>query len=203
MFFKSDSEKTGSSDAPKATQPQMQPPAAPAAAPMSSQPRPTVGSVSTIGEGIKIKGEFKGEGELRVDGIVDGKVDCHTVVVGENGTLKGDVAAKVIVVSGKFDGKADAERVTLTRQADVQGDITVSESIEIETGARFEGNCRKVKAEGAPAAAQPAAKAQPASTPPAAPAGKPAADKPAAGKDTAGKDAAGKDKDDAKKAASA
>lgn len=187
MFFKSDTGKSESGDAPKPAQPGMQPPPASAATPMSPQPRPSVGSVSTIGDGIAIKGEFKGEGELRVDGVVDGKVECHTVVVGENGTLKGDVVAKNIVISGAFNGKADAERVTLTRQADVHGDITVSESIEIETGARFEGNCRKVKT----AAAAPA-KPAPAAAPSAPPAGKSVGDASsgAPGKDSEPKKAA-------------
>ncbi len=176
MFFKSENDKSQPASAAKPGQPQMQPPPAPStprapSAAAANAPRPSVGSVSTIGDGISIKGDFKGEGELRVEGLVDGKVDCHTVVVGEHGTLKGTVKAKTVVVSGTFDGNAEADRVTLTRSADVQGEITVTESIEIETGARFEGNCRKVKAAGSPASAAPAA-SKPAGSPPALPGAK-------------------------------
>jgi cytoskeletal protein CcmA (bactofilin family) len=54
-----------------------------------------------IGPEASFQGEFVVKGMLRIDGLVQGRVNADCVVLGKGGVVKGEVKAKRIVVGGK------------------------------------------------------------------------------------------------------
>jgi cytoskeletal protein CcmA (bactofilin family) len=105
---------------------------------------PTGGRIMTsiIANGVRIKGIVEAEGaELQVDGEVEGNVRGGSLTIGDTGMVKGDVVAENVLVNGRVEGSVRARKVQLARNAHVLGDIT-HQSLSVEMGAVFEGQCR-------------------------------------------------------------
>jgi len=103
--------------------------------------RPVSSERATIGRSISINGEVKGDEDLLIQGRVDGSVTLkqHAVTVGTDGSVKADIAARVITVEGRVEGNLTAqEQVILRGSARVQGNITAPRVV-LEDGARFRG----------------------------------------------------------------
>ena len=98
-----------------------------------------------ISEDIKIRGDLKSEGEIQIDGSVEGDVEGHMLSVGPSGVITGGVTAEQVLVRGQISGHIHARVVTLTKSARVKGDV-LHETLSIEPGAQFEGNCRRLNA---------------------------------------------------------
>jgi|AGTN01.2.fsa_nt_gi Integral membrane protein CcmA involved in cell shape determination len=106
-------------------------------------PRPAV-PLSVIGPDVRIVGNIITQGEMQIDGQVEGDITCQTLVVGEGARIAGAVVAESVRVHGHLSGKIDANTVMIARSAEVVGDIT-HESLEIEAGGHLEGHLiRKV-----------------------------------------------------------
>lgn len=99
--------------------------------------------VSVIAAGVSVAGDLDGECEIQVDGTIEGNVRCTTVIVGEHGSVKGEIKADTVTVGGLFEGKINARTVTLIRTARVDGALVVSEGLAIEAGADFVGRCER------------------------------------------------------------
>ncbi len=101
---------------------------------------------TVIGNKTRIKGDIKSSGAVRVDGRVDGSVSGNDgVIVGESGTINGNVRCKDAVVGGRIEGNLYAKnKVELLRTACVQGDISYGRLL-MEEGVQFEGRCVKDK----------------------------------------------------------
>ena len=59
---------------------------------------------SVISSDMKIKGKISADGDLVLLGSVVGDIKCHSLSVEDTGTLKGNIDADVVTVSGKCDG---------------------------------------------------------------------------------------------------
>ncbi|HME12431.1 MAG TPA: polymer-forming cytoskeletal protein [Candidatus Acidoferrum sp.] len=126
------------------------------ASPAASVPAASVRSGASISQGIKIKGELTGSEDLYVDGIVEGKLNLSNGVltIGPNGTVKADVDAREVMISGRIDGNINArEKIQLWSTGQVSGEVR-TERLAIEEGATLRG---KVEAGKAPAKAAAAA----------------------------------------------
>ena len=60
---------------------------------------------SVINTGVLIKGSLKGEGEINIDGIVDGDVKAEAIIIGLNGKIMGTIKADRVEVYGALEGK--------------------------------------------------------------------------------------------------
>ena len=111
------------------------PKAAPAAPAVDSAPR-----ASVLGPTLRFKGELSASEDLILQGSVDGSI-THTqsLTVGTDGTMKGDIRARVIVIDGKVDGDLYAtESVNIRATAKVHGNV-FSPKVAISEGAFFQG----------------------------------------------------------------
>ena len=91
---------------------------------------------------VRISGPFSQseDGELQIEGVFEGDVACHTLVVLPGGTLKGSVRADWVVIQGNFCGNIETSVFTATRDAIViGGQITVYEKVLLEPGCLFRG----------------------------------------------------------------
>ena len=111
-----------------------------------SKPR---GAASVVHADMTVTGNFAGEGELRVDGTVEGDIKCQTLTVGEGARVKGEVAADTVTISGILQGRIQARIVGLTRSAEVEGHVVVSEALSIDAGAHFDGEIQRSQAKAA------------------------------------------------------
>ncbi|HXV23945.1 MAG TPA: polymer-forming cytoskeletal protein [Alphaproteobacteria bacterium] len=106
-------------------------------------PKPAVPSV--ISADMKIIGAVESRGDLQVDGTIEGDVTSRAVTISDSASVRGSVSAESVRVSGIVKGGVNAKSVILTATAKVEGDI-VHQSLSIETGAAFEGQCKRMAA---------------------------------------------------------
>lgn len=92
--------------------------------------------------GTEIVGDIKTNGDLRIDGLVKGTIQTTgKLVVGEKGTVEGDVKCKNSTVSGTIKGTIFVdELLTLHSSAKIKGDIQTGK-LSVEPGAEFTGKC--------------------------------------------------------------
>jgi len=96
--------------------------------------------ISTIiGEGFVINGELTGSSVVRIDGKVIGNVRTDGgVILGEKGTVIGDLETTYAIIYGVINGKVKANQLQIKRTGKVDGDIK-TETLEIESGAQYNG----------------------------------------------------------------
>ena len=97
---------------------------------------------SLLSADLRIVGDLISEGEIQVDGAVEGDIRTNMLVVSETALVKGSINADTVTVHGNVVGEIHARHVSLNKTAHVLGDI-VHESLAIEQGAFLEGHCRR------------------------------------------------------------
>ena len=105
-------------------------------------PAPPIREQAIIGSSIFIKGDLAGEEDLSIEGRLEGKIELqrHTVTVGKNGRIKGDIYGKIITVEGTVEGNLYGEEQLIVRQSGtVRGNI-VAPRVALEDGSNFRGN---------------------------------------------------------------
>jgi cytoskeletal protein CcmA (bactofilin family) len=99
-------------------------------------------SIVNIGQSVQIKGELKGNEDLTIDGMVDGKilVKDHNLTIGANGKITAEVHAKTVIVVGQVSGNITADdKVEVAPSGSVEGDIRAPR-VALADGARFKGS---------------------------------------------------------------
>ena len=127
---------------------------------------------SIISVNLHIVGNLKTDGEMQVDGSIEGDVTTNTLTVGETASISGEIVADNIEIYGAVSGTIHARKIHLAKTAKVIGDIW-HEVLSIESGAYIEGQLKRakkgakereisqpVKLKVAPVADQPAANVQ-------------------------------------------
>lgn len=97
-------------------------------------------------EGVRIEGDLFADSSLRIDGEIKGNVSTSSkVVIGENGSIKGNLTCMDADIEGTVDGALKIEGLLILRQnAKINGDIYTSR-IQIDEGAAFNGKCQMGK----------------------------------------------------------
>jgi cytoskeletal protein CcmA (bactofilin family) len=81
------------------------------------------------------------DGLTRIDGEVVGNIKGNSgLIVGERGSVKGDLSAENVVVYGKVQGNIRARSLEIRASGRVDGDVQVQELI-VEKGAIYNGKC--------------------------------------------------------------
>ena len=114
-----------------------------AATPRQSAALPRSVPPSLISEDLTIAGDFKGEGDIQIDGTVNGDIRCNTLLVGESAKIKGEIIAESARVHGTVNGQIQAHTVSLAHTARVVANI-LHENLSIEQGAFLEGHCKRI-----------------------------------------------------------
>ncbi len=98
---------------------------------------------TVVAQAMRIEGELKSGGNIRIDGIVSGKVqtsmDLH---IGSSAQVDADLIAANAVIAGVVKGNVTVRNsLTITESGRVLGNISC-EKLAISAGALFIGNCR-------------------------------------------------------------
>jgi cytoskeletal protein CcmA (bactofilin family) len=97
--------------------------------------------INILNAGTRIQGDLNSEGDLRVDGAVQGNIVVKTkLVLGQSSSVKGNIIAQNCDISGIVNGNIKvSELLVIKASAQINGDISCSKLI-IESGAAFNGN---------------------------------------------------------------
>ncbi len=98
---------------------------------------------SIISTDMKIIGNIISDGEIQVDGRIEGDIKSKNLLVGEPASIKGEIVVDTIEVFGTVVGQIKANSVTLAKTAHVVGDI-LHEFLAIEKGAFLDGHCKRM-----------------------------------------------------------
>lgn len=129
---------------------------APRAPAQAATPPPRPKPASMIAQGVTIKGDVVGDGELHLDCVVLGDIRVGKLILGPNSRIEGGVTAQVVEIHGAVQGCVTAQAVRLYGTCKVNGDIT-HEQLAMETGADFQGRSLKFQRPVPQPAAAPAA----------------------------------------------
>jgi cytoskeletal protein CcmA (bactofilin family) len=96
--------------------------------------------VTIISAGVLIEGKLSSNGNIRIDGTINGNVVADgNITVGENGEINGELNGEVITVGGKVIGSVTAkEKLTLEAKSFLKGDL-LTKILVIDAGAIFDG----------------------------------------------------------------
>lgn len=93
---------------------------------------------SLINAGLTVRGDLESDGEITIEGKVEGDTRGKAVVVGKGANVKGSLFGDSITVAGTVEGKVEATNVIIQATARVTGDI-VHKSVQIDAGAYVDG----------------------------------------------------------------
>ncbi len=101
-----------------------------------------------LGLGSSFEGKLTFEGTVRIDGRFAGEIKTEgTLIIGESAQVDANIQAAVVVVQGRVKGDVVAsDSLEIRSPARVEGNL-VTPSLMIEKGSFFEGNCSMVKRE--------------------------------------------------------
>ena len=104
------------------------------------------GMPSIVSADFRVVGNITSEGDIQLDGSVDGNVKARSLTIGQAGVVRGEVKADKVQIQGSVTGPIRARVVEITKSAKVAGDVFY-ESLTVETGAVIDGACKRFDSE--------------------------------------------------------
>lgn len=100
-------------------------------------------ALNMIGTGTTVKGSLSSDGDLRIDGKIEGDVASKSkIAMGATSVIVGNLQARSADISGRIDGDVIiGETLFLRSSARINGNVTTSKLV-VESGAEFNGSCR-------------------------------------------------------------
>ncbi len=92
--------------------------------------------------GSKIVGNITADSDYRIDGLIEGDLQCRgKVVIGEAGRVKGTIVCQNAEILGLMEGKITCrEQLSLRTSGKIMGDV-ITKTLIVEPGAMFNGTC--------------------------------------------------------------
>ena len=101
-----------------------------------------------IGESIKVKGNFNGQGNIIIDGTLEGSLKTKgSVMVGPKAKISANIEAQEIIINGQIKGNLVIKKcLYIGKTAIITGDVECFQ-ISIEKGGTLNGHCSMNKLE--------------------------------------------------------
>jgi cytoskeletal protein CcmA (bactofilin family) len=98
---------------------------------------------TVVSAGMRIEGELKSHGNIRIDGNVSGKVHTsQNLEVGPNAQIDADLIASNAVIAGIVKGNVTVKNsLEILETGKILGNVSCS-TLGIQNGAYFNGACR-------------------------------------------------------------
>lgn len=109
---------------------------------MDHKQQNTAALFNNLTAGSKIIGTIVADSDIRLDGTLEGDLQCAgKVVIGEKGFIKGNVNCQNADIHGRLEGKIDVkQQLELRSASNLQGEVK-TQSLIVEPGAIFNGTC--------------------------------------------------------------
>ncbi len=96
-------------------------------------------SFLVINSVAKVKGDISSEGDIVVDGFLEGKINARNLKVTKNGRVLGVVNVKSAEISGTLEPEITcSERLTIKETGQIKGNIRTKELV-VNLGGKFLG----------------------------------------------------------------
>ncbi len=101
------------------------------------------GTTCVIAPGTRIEGKFTTTEDVRLDGVIVGEVNCSKrMVMGESGTVEGNIKTVDSAVRGKVKGEIKVSgTLHLHETASIDGTI-IARKMVVDSGASYSGECK-------------------------------------------------------------
>lgn len=109
-------------------------------------PSSTSHSLNSLVTGTTVEGTVNSESDIRIDGIIKGKLICKAkVIIGPSGFVQGEVRCENAVIEGKFDGQLFVnDLLNIREKASIKGEVQTDKLI-VQSGALFNVTCQMGK----------------------------------------------------------
>ena len=109
----------------------------------SIMPTSNSNALNSLVKGTIVEGTVNSESDIRIDGIIKGKLTCNAkVIIGPSGFVEGEIKCVNAVIEGKFEGILNVEELLSVREtAEVIGDINTNKLV-VQSGAIFSVACK-------------------------------------------------------------
>ncbi|TNE35910.1 MAG: polymer-forming cytoskeletal protein [Alphaproteobacteria bacterium] len=95
---------------------------------------------TVISSDTKILGSIETTQNLKVEGTIEGDINCARLVVAESGVINGDVLAESIESNGTINGTVKTEMLRLTKTSKIDGGVVLKNWI-VDAGAKVNATC--------------------------------------------------------------
>jgi cytoskeletal protein CcmA (bactofilin family) len=109
------------------------------------EPAPVTAEPELVGhlyKGSRVSGQLMFQGAARIDGNVEGEIQCHgTLTIGDGADVRARISSQVVIIRGKVEGNVTAkEKVELVAPGRVVGNISAPR-LTVTEGVVFDGDC--------------------------------------------------------------
>ena len=96
-----------------------------------------------VSSGLRIEGELRSSGNIRIDGTVNGKVQTsQDLVIGQGAQIEADLIAQNALIAGTVKGNVTIKNsLSIAETGKILGNV-VCARISIREGGYFAGNCQ-------------------------------------------------------------
>ena len=103
---------------------------------------PASSGTSLIAAGTSLKGDITSNGDIRIDGSLQGNIHCTAkVVIGANGTVEGDISGQQADIMGKVTGTIKVKELLQLKGGSIINGNLYAGKLQIEPSANFNGQC--------------------------------------------------------------
>jgi len=108
-----------------------------------------INSINSIVKGTSIRGQVNSETDIRIDGVIEGNIDCKAkVIIGESGSVIGDIVCQNATIEGSFKGMIQVtDEMIVTTTGKIDGEMS-AKKLKVSPGATFDVTNCKVGVEG-------------------------------------------------------
>ena len=109
---------------------------------MANEKQQSGSMFNALTAGSQIVGNVVADSDFRIDGLIEGDLQCTgKVVIGEAGRIKGTIACQNAEMLGLLEGKiVCSQQLSLRSSGKIQGDVQ-TKTLIVEPGAVFNGTC--------------------------------------------------------------
>lgn len=98
---------------------------------------------NAIAAGTIVKGEIKAEQDFRIDGKLEGDIECAgKIIVGPQAEILGNIKCTNADLMGRIQGNVYIEETVSLKASVIYNGEIVTKYLEIEPGAVFNGSCK-------------------------------------------------------------
>lgn len=107
---------------------------------------PETGPQSRITEATNITGEIRGQGDLNLDGKLNGLIEIEGLLtIGKKANFNGEASAENMIIEGRIEGQIKVNaKIEIRNSGYVQGNI-ICQQIVIAEGAYLDGKIKTKK----------------------------------------------------------
>ena len=103
---------------------------------------PGTGAATIIAAGTTLKGDISSNGDIRIDGHLQGNIQCQAkVVIGSNGSVEGDISGQQADIMGKVSGTIKVKELLQLKGGSHMNGNLYAGKLQIEPSANFNGQC--------------------------------------------------------------